>query len=78
MYFRFRLELVPVHPTKTSRGSGGSAPVILNSALDGDVWSASRTGRLIPGKGSTVFILYGAGWAPEAVRTFRKMKKFNA
>ena len=56
MHFRFPLDPVAVHPMKTSRGRGGSPPVILNSALDGNVWSASRPGRFIRGKDSSVSI----------------------
>ena len=38
----------------------------LTSALEGDVWSASRPGRLYPGK-DPVPIVQEAGWAPEPV-----------
>jgi hypothetical protein len=31
-------------------GSGGIAPPLLTSALDGGEWSASRPGRFIPGE----------------------------
>jgi hypothetical protein len=38
------------------------------SALDMGEWSASRPGRaLAPGKGASVPIVQGAGWAPEPV-----------
>jgi len=40
------------------------------SALDGDEWSESRPGRVLPpGKGSPVHIGQEAGWASEPVWT---------
>jgi hypothetical protein len=33
-------------------GSGGIAPLLLISALDGGEWSALRPGRFIPGEGA--------------------------
>jgi len=35
---------------KACSGSGGTAPLILTSALDGGEWSTSRPGRFSPGK----------------------------
>jgi hypothetical protein len=41
---------------KTYYGSGGIAPRILNPALYGGEWSASRSDRFIPGIGAPVLI----------------------
>jgi hypothetical protein len=38
----------PVHHMKAYSGSGGIAPLILNSALDRSEWLASRPGGLTP------------------------------
>jgi hypothetical protein len=51
----------------------------LTSALDRSEWSASRPGRALPpGKGPTVPIGQGAGWAPEPVWTQRLEEKSSA
>jgi hypothetical protein len=47
-------------------GSGGIAPLLLTSALDGSDWSDSRSGRFTPGKEPSVPIVW-AGWPPEPV-----------
>jgi hypothetical protein len=43
-------------------GSGGIAPPLFTSALDGE-WSILRPGRFIPEERAPVFIGYEAGWA---------------
>jgi hypothetical protein len=51
-------------------GERYSSYSFMTSALEGDEWSASRTGRsLPPGKGLPVPIVQEAGWAPEPVWT---------
>jgi hypothetical protein len=55
---------------KTYGGNGCIDPSIFTSALVGDEWLASRTGRSTPpppGKHSSVPIGWEAGWAPEPV-----------
>jgi hypothetical protein len=48
----------------------------LTSALDGGVWSASRSGHALPpGKEPLVPIGQEAGWAPESVWTQRVEEK---
>jgi hypothetical protein len=46
--------------------SGGIAQLFLNLGARRGVWSASRPGRLYPGK-DPVPIVQEAGWAPELV-----------
>jgi hypothetical protein len=55
------------------RGRGGKLLLILNLALDGGEWSASRLGRALP----PVPIGQEAGWAPEPVWTQRLEEKFS-
>jgi hypothetical protein len=43
--------------------------IFLTSAPAGGEWSASRPGRLTPGKEPSVPIRYEAGWVPEPVST---------
>jgi hypothetical protein len=51
----------------------------LTSALDGDEWSASRSGRsLLPRKWPPLPIVQEAGWAPEPVWTQRLKEKPSA
>jgi hypothetical protein len=47
---------------KTYWGSGGKTPRILASELDGDEWSASRSGRFTP-KERSPGIHWIGGWA---------------
>jgi len=41
-------EVVPVLTPRRRMGDGGIAPAFLTSALDGDEWSTSRSGRFTP------------------------------
>jgi hypothetical protein len=52
--------------------------LILNLAVDGGEWSASRLGRALPpGKGPPVPIIQEAGWSPEPVWTRWLEEKFS-
>jgi hypothetical protein len=58
---KLSLCLTKHHPMKTYSGSGGIAPRILTSALDGGEWSASRPGRFTP-RGITARTHWVWGW----------------
>jgi hypothetical protein len=61
-------KVVSVPPRRRQGERRYSFYSFLTSALDGGVWSASRSGRaLAPGKGHPVPIVQEAGWAPEPV-----------
>jgi hypothetical protein len=72
-----KITVVPVLNwlSKTICGSGGIAPPVLTSALDGGAWSSLRPGRFTPGKEPPVSIVYEAEWAPEPVWTLRRREK---
>jgi hypothetical protein len=65
-----RAKAVPPHATKRLWGEEIELLSFSTSALYGGEWSASRSGRaLAPGKGPSVSIVQGDGWAPEPVWT---------
>jgi hypothetical protein len=56
-------------------GSGGMAPPLLTSALDGGKWSALSPGRFTPGEEAPVRIEYDAECYPEPVWTLYSREK---
>jgi hypothetical protein len=48
----------------------------LTSALDEGDWSASLSGRFIPGKQPPVPITQETGWAPGSIWTLRRKDQF--
>jgi hypothetical protein len=54
--------------TCRNMGSEGTAPPFLTSELDGDEWSASRSGRFILRKEAPIPIRQEEAWAPELYR----------
>jgi hypothetical protein len=66
---KLSLCLVKHNATKTYWGSGGIAPRILTSALEGGEWSASRRGRFTPRKRAP-----GTHWIGGWVDTLVKRK----
>ena len=57
---------------KMYRGSSGIAPLILNMAIVGGLWTPAT---LPPGEDPRVPTAYEAGWAPLPVRRFRRREE---
>jgi hypothetical protein len=76
---KVKSKAVPLLAMVAQEGRGGmrySSYSYLTSALDGDEWSASRPGRVLPpGKESPVPIGQEAGWAPQPVWAQRLEEK---
>jgi hypothetical protein len=70
-YIKVKLSLCLIfvikHHAMKMYGSGGTAPPLLTSVLDGGKWPPSFSGRFTPGKQSPVSIEQEAGWAPDFV-----------
>jgi hypothetical protein len=49
-----KVTVVPMHVMTAYRGTGGTAPLILNLAIDAGELSASRPGRLTLAKATVV------------------------
>jgi hypothetical protein len=68
-FFFGKGKAVPLHAIEAPGGGGGdSSYSFLTSALEGDEWSASRSGRTL----HPVPIVQETGWAPEPVWTQRR------
>jgi hypothetical protein len=80
MNFSEKSKAVPLHAMQALVGRGvHSFNSFMTSALDGSMWSASCSRRVLPpGKGTLVPIVQDAGLAPEPVWTQRLEEKFYA
>lgn len=70
LHKRFSLCWIKLYPLKVVRMSGGTAPCILTSALDGGELWASCSAELLPGEELPVFTGLEAVCVPKSVRAF--------